>query len=121
MELTQRIATLEALLDVTHQRRLTLSADEVEQYRERLISVLASKRRWLISDVSSMIGDIARLSPETATAVGKTLLCSALERSVVEARLLRHTRSEIYAGRAQLIIREIGVQPAEAEHLASDW
>lgn len=120
-ELEQRVRTLEALLDVSTTRAVTLSDDDITAYRAKLIEILATRKRWAISDVSTMINDVARMSPETARAIGAKLLYSAMERATVEARLLRHTRSEIYAGRALLVMRELGVQPEEAEHLASDW
>lgn len=120
-ELEQRVRALEALLDMSTTREVTLTAEETDAYRAKLIEILATRKRWAISDVSTMINDVARLSDETAAAIGPKLLTSAMERAIVEARLLRHTRSEIYAGRATLVIRALGVSPAEVEHLASDW
>lgn len=119
--LEQRVQTLEALLDITPTRRVVLSDEDVVTYRERLHSILHTRKRWMISDISALINDVARLSPETVSAVSAKLLHAAMERCIVEARLLRHSRSEIYAGRAILIMRELGVSPGEVEHLASDW
>lgn len=119
--LERRLRTLEALLDISAPHKVSLDTDQVQLLRDALITALTHKKRWGIAEISTMLGDIGKLSLDTVEAVGKSLVCSALDRVRTEARLLRHSRSEIYIGRALLIGREIGAPSEEEAHLASDW
>lgn len=116
--LEQRVGRIESLLDMTPTQLVTLRDADPDALRHVLIE-LNTRRRWGITEITNVLGDMSRVAEDVVTAVGVELVQTTLARVIVEARLLRHSRSELYVGRAKLIMLRLSVQLGEeAEHLA---
>jgi len=116
--LEQRVSRIESLLDMTPTQLVTARDTDPDELRHVLIE-LNTRRRWGITEITDVLGDMSRIADDVAEIVGAELVRTTLERVIVEARLLRHSRSELYVGRAKLIMLRLNVQAGAAEeHLA---
>lgn len=114
--LEQRIQQIESLLDMTPAQRVTTFDADPAALRTALIA-LNMQRRWGVGEITSVLGDLPRLGTDMVDAVGRELVRTSLERVIVEARLLRHSRTELYVGRARLAMMQLNVElGVEEEH-----
>lgn len=104
--LEHRLAQVESLLEMTPTQLVTTFDVDTVALREALLKI-NQQRRWGVTEITNVLGDLSRIAEDVVRAVGPDLVVTTLRRAIVEARLLRHSRSELYAGRAKLVLLRI--------------
>lgn len=107
-QLELRVSALEALLDITPYNKLGLSDVSVDELRAELVKLCCQdSSQWSIELVSTLLEDISRMGQDVLDALGSELVSTCVATAIVQAKRLKHRRSQLLVGRGEFLRRSL--------------